>query len=183
MADVILFLLRLAGLLLLAVLGLLFAVLLAVFVSPLRYRLAGAYDKKAKGSVRLSWLLHILSVTLVYEEQFSFTIRIFGIRMIKPGKSGRRRAGRRRKKRPEEDEDFMVQAMEVKDGEGAFKEQAGQGRPEAKQASQDEAPKKRSFFFSWLPCLKTKLYKLFTKIKFFFQKICDTLKTANEKKT
>ncbi len=75
-------LLKIIGILLLVILGLLLAVLLIVLLVSIRYRVEGARSPDdgvltAKGKV--SWLLSIFAVTFVYDQDFSWKIRICGI--------------------------------------------------------------------------------------------------------
>lgn len=80
MLTVILGILKIAGLVLLAVLGLLLFLLLSVLLIPIRYQAEGSYRENtltAKGSV--SWFCRILSLTMVYENNMDICVRLFGI--------------------------------------------------------------------------------------------------------
>lgn len=69
-----LLILKWIGMILLGSLG------LVLFV-PIRYRGKGSYYEELKGKASISWLLHILSLSVVYDGESDVTIRIFGIRM------------------------------------------------------------------------------------------------------
>ena len=81
----ILFILKIIGILLLAVLGLILAVLLLVLLVPVRYRLkASVLEKKPDVDLRVTWLLHLVSVRCRYHPQggpFDLAVRILGIRL------------------------------------------------------------------------------------------------------
>ena len=82
MIGIILGILKWIGILLLAILGLVLAILLIVLLVPVRYRLQGARSSEdgvltARGKV--SWLLSILAVTFAYDQEFSWKVRICGI--------------------------------------------------------------------------------------------------------
>lgn len=83
MLHIILLILKILGILILALLGLILTVLLLFLLVPVRYRLWGQYEGQPRGRAAVSWLLHILSVRLVYEEQAVLTVRIFGIKVLR----------------------------------------------------------------------------------------------------
>ena len=104
MLPIILFILKLLGILVLILLGLVLGVLLLILFVPVRYRIEGSYYERLKGKVRVTWLLHIVSVTAAYEDEFSILIRLFGFRLFKPVEESR-----------EDAEEMLVHAMEVTD--------------------------------------------------------------------
>ncbi|GLC82934.1 DUF2953 domain-containing protein [Lacrimispora brassicae] len=235
MLHIILIILKILGLLLLIVLGILLTVVLLVLLVPVRYQAEGSYNGKVKGKARITWLLHILSVTVQYEEDVLATVRVFGFRIGKPKKMD---------SELKEAEEIMVQAMEVMEPEPlreireikdeihdrgqeepppsreesketpkeelgeepkdapkeALREEPGEAPKEAsgkesgeapKEASREElrnAPKdghkkKKKFGVPELFArLKKRVLTAFTKLKFFFRRICDTLRTVKDKK-
>lgn len=80
--SILLTLLKIIGILLLVVIGLLLGILFIVLMVPIRYRLQGARSAE-EGALtaggRVSWLASILAVTFVYDREFSWKVRIFGI--------------------------------------------------------------------------------------------------------
>lgn len=110
MLHIILFILKILGLAVLFLLGLLLVVTLLVLLVPVRYQAEGSYYGKVKGKVRVFWLLHILSVTVAYEKDVTLTVRLLGFRIFKPKKIN---------EELRDAEDIMVQAMEVKGPEMA----------------------------------------------------------------
>ena len=214
MLHVILLILKILGLLLLIVLAFLLAVVLLVLLVPVRYQAEGSYNGKVKGKARFTWLLHILSVTVQYEEDVLAMVRIFGFRI-----------GKQKKIDTElkEAEEIMVQAMEVMEPEplneardikdkvhdrnqnvpvsppaskektweepkDAWLEEPIGGTKDASGAASKDEPKagsrrKKSFRMTdFFARLKKMVLTVFTKLKFFFRRICDTLKTAKDKK-
>lgn len=184
MLHIILLILKILGLILLVILGLLLAVLLAVLFVPVRYHGSGSYYGKVRGSAGISWLLHILSIRLRYDEDLTMTVRLFGFRIMKPKKLDQEL---------EEAEDIMVHAMEriepeplkdAKEAKDKIQEEI-QKRPEMFESIEDEdeeKTKKPLFFTSLLERVKKRILRFFTKLKFFFRRVCDTLKTVKEKK-
>ena len=77
---ILIFILKLLGILLLVILG----VLLLVLLVPVRYEVVGeAGPEKKEASGHASWLLHLLHVGFAYrEETFSYGIRVLGIHVF-----------------------------------------------------------------------------------------------------
>lgn len=77
--------LKIIGILLLVILGIVLALLLAVFFVPVRYRIQ--VDKEAEGTAKVragvGWLLRILYVSVRYDEELHYCVRIFGIPIIR----------------------------------------------------------------------------------------------------
>lgn len=100
MLHILLLILKIIGILILAVLGLLLLAVLLVLFVPLRYQIAGSYYGAPKGSARITWLLHLLSITASYEGEPKITVRLAGFRLFGPKKErklGRRAARKSRK--------------------------------------------------------------------------------------
>lgn len=79
MLTAVLFVLKIIGLIFLIILGLILFLILAVLLVPIRYRAEGSYQSEPAAKATVSWFLHALSLKMVYEEEFSMRIRIFGI--------------------------------------------------------------------------------------------------------
>ncbi|GLB29276.1 hypothetical protein LAD12857_11990 [Lacrimispora amygdalina] len=192
MLHIILFILKLLGLLILILLGLiLLAVVLVLFV-PVRYRGEGSYFKKVKGNMKISWLLHILSVTVRYEEEVLIAVRLFGIPMMRPKKMD---------EELKEAEEIMVQAMEIKEPE-TVKEARQLGRDvkktvrgesensqsvqkdikETEQTVRTEQVEKESWLQALFRKIKKKLIHILERIKYLYNRICVTLRNMKEKK-
>lgn len=75
--------LKIIGIIVLILIGLLLLLLLAVLFVPLRYRGKGSYFGEPQGFLKVSWLLHILSIRLQYEKEMTAVIRIFGYPVMK----------------------------------------------------------------------------------------------------
>ncbi|SET72848.1 DUF2953 domain-containing protein [Lacrimispora sphenoides] len=192
MLHIILFILKILGLLVLIVLGLVLAVALLILLVPVRYQAEGSYDGKVRGKARITWLLHILSVSAQYEEDLIVRVRIFGFRIGKPKKMD---------SELKEAEDIMVQAMEIIEPEpirealevkdeihDRVKEEPKNLPPPKEELRSPtppkEEPKKKKGFrvMGVFEKLKKKVLRAFTKLKFFFLRICDTLRTIKDKK-
>ncbi len=184
MLHIILLILKIIGLLALIVLGLILAVLLLVLLVPVRYQAKGSYFGKVKGKAGFFWLLHTLSVTVLYEEDLTVTVRLFGFRILKPKKAD---------EEVKEAGEIMVQAMEagIQEISGEITESAEKlqdsfkEEPKTPPPSFQREPKKeeKSGWRLWRSKLKKIVFRFLSKLKFYFHRICDTLKTINEKKS
>lgn len=76
MLHVLLFVLKILGIILLAVLGVILAgVLLALFV-PVRYRADGSFYKVSRGEACISWLFRAFQATVSWEEKLVVTVKV-----------------------------------------------------------------------------------------------------------
>lgn len=207
MLPIILFILKLLGILVLILLGLVLGVLLLILFVPVRYRIEGSYYERLKGKVRVTWLLHIVSVTAAYEDEFSILIRLFGFRLFKPVEESR-----------EDAEEMLVHAMEVTDEdaeefsgdilkdvehsgkkrlteEGKLPENTASGSERTNSEEKRKEPQKiepqKSSRLNEEPgpgsggkaqAAADRLSSIFAKLKYSFEGICDKLKTIKEKK-
>ncbi|WP_394522154.1 DUF2953 domain-containing protein [Lacrimispora sp. JR3] len=184
MLHIILLILKIIGLLLLVILGLILTVLLLVLLVPIRYRGTGSYYGKGKGSVIFSWLLHILTVKVEYEGDVTAAVRLFGFRILKPKKID---------EELKEAEDMVVHAMErvepdaVKEAaemKDDVQEEIKKHPDHAARTSEKRPPvkEKDSFFMTLWEKIKNAVLWFLLKIKFFFHRVYDTLRTVKEKK-
>lgn len=80
MVSVLLTLLKIIGIVLLSLLGLFIVLLLLVLFVPVRYRFKGYYkENEFVCHGKITWLLHLVSLSLDYDKEFITSIKIFGI--------------------------------------------------------------------------------------------------------
>lgn len=193
-ALLLFWLLKWIGILALIVLGLIVFAALLVLLVPVRYRVNGSWHKKGKGRVRITWLLHILSITAAYDQKPMLSVRIFGYPLIKPGDNKDELHG---------EDDFAVQAMEVKESQSGLnkkeeaKEQKAHKEKQKKTGKKQTIPplenteKKAGFKTTGnhshsavrgIGTWKERAVALLTRLKDSFKSFCDKLKTIKEKK-
>ena len=83
MLHIILLILKVIGIILLVLLGLILTLFLVVTLVPVRYKGQGSYYEKPVGSIKITWLLHLISIVVSYKEELAVTVRLFGIRILK----------------------------------------------------------------------------------------------------
>lgn len=197
MLQIILLVLKIIGIILLCILGLLILAVLMVLFVPVRYRAIVHYhdDLVAKG--KISWLLHIISLTVSYENgELQKIIRIFGIKYKK-----RERKPKKVKKRalakaesveqeheltkavdmtesnePTESVNETVQPFKAEQQEKISEsEQKNQPKSETEDTADPEEEQKESLLAKWKRFVKM-LYKLFHNIQYTIQRIYDKIK-------
>lgn len=76
MIAIVLGILKLIGILILIVLGLVLAVIFSVLFVPVRYRAEGSCHESLKGKASISWFLHLISLTASYDGDLHVDFRI-----------------------------------------------------------------------------------------------------------
>lgn len=94
MLHIVLLVLKIIGIVLLVILGLLLVLLLAVLLAPLRYKISGSYYGELKGSIKITWLLHMVSAVISYQKETSIKVRILGIPVYHPGRKKAKKEGK-----------------------------------------------------------------------------------------
>lgn len=79
MISVLLTLLKIIGIVLLSLLGILLVLLLIVLFVPVRYRIKGYYKDEFICHGKITWLLHLLSVSIDFDKEFVSSVKVFGI--------------------------------------------------------------------------------------------------------
>ncbi len=80
MVSVLLTLLKIIGIVLLSLLGLFIVLLLLVLFVPVRYRFKGYYkENEFVCHGKITWLLHLVSLSLDYDKKFITSVKIFGM--------------------------------------------------------------------------------------------------------
>lgn len=186
MLSALLLILKILGIMVLTVLGLiLLAVFLILFV-PVRYRFWCSYQEEVKAEVKITWLMHLLSVLATYDQSMKLSIKLLGFPLKGSKKSGE-----------DGKTDGETEEWEA-DSEGREAEEDTKNMPgrETETLKIDEADS--SGFSSELPqdidtsisddsCKEAKKSKKLSpkgiaeKIRFRFEAFCDKVKTVEEK--
>ena len=191
MLATILFILKIIGLILLGLLGLVLVLLLLILLVPIRYRAEGSLYGAPKGSAKVSWLLHILSLQVRYEKELDVCVKIFGIRL---GLFDKKELDQEETDVPKES---VVRNAECVPDEGADEKNAEQIRKlqedeqnaakrnaaiNGSEASEQSARSSRNKPSRNKDRDRTRLADRFEKMRVAIQRICDKLKEINQKK-
>ncbi len=82
MLQILLLILKILGIAVLVILGIVLAVLLLVLLVPVRYRGDVAFDGKPKGSVLVSWLLHLVTVRVNYDGSVTALVKVLWFKLF-----------------------------------------------------------------------------------------------------
>lgn len=81
--TILLFILKIIGILLLSLFGIIFLLLALVLCVPVHYRVEGSEEEVRRIEGKVHWLLHVVSVSFSYEEnRLGYSLRIFGIPIL-----------------------------------------------------------------------------------------------------
>lgn len=134
--HILLGILKIAGILLAVLLGLLLLILSCMLFCPVVYQGAGEKNQDSlKGSLKISWLFRGISLKVWYEEGTHYSVRICGISTEQFKRIFKRRAGKKtEKKQPKE-----LTAVQENSGEAKKREYTGQSPREAVQKETEKA--------------------------------------------
>lgn len=79
MLSTLLLILKIICIVVLVILGLILTVLIVVLFVPVRYRFWCSYKERGGGEVKITWLLHLLSVLATYDQSLKISVKILGI--------------------------------------------------------------------------------------------------------
>lgn len=166
--SVILLILKIIGIVLLALLGIILAVVCLVLFVPIRYRVSGEIEDEQVVHVKVTWLLHLISWSGDYEgEEFHSCLRIFGIR--KKSKPTLSDLEEETAEMDEEDEDEPDVTMDMKDEPDATMDMKDEpdvaAEPDVKEYMPEIKPADEASRQSKRPNPFSKIFGFFQKIK------------------
>lgn len=101
--SVIIFILKIIGIILLVLLGILLTLLGLILFVPVRYRIGGSVEDEFEVRGHVSWMLHLLGFYFSYQEgEFKKQLKICGIRV-----------GKREKNKKKKKEDVLYEAEDA----------------------------------------------------------------------
>lgn len=191
MISVLLIILKIIGITLLIIAGILLLVLLLVLFVPVRYRFKGSYDGKFLCKGRITWLLHLISIRVDVEEKVITSIRILGIPLsaFKKKKDTIQKEVSDESKTAVKDTKTAIEELSV--GQNASNKADSVARLEEQEVCKEDAeeenvieeketiPEKIS---AKIKEIVKKIRDLIEKIKGIIGKIGDTLRNIKEKK-
>lgn len=190
MLHILLFVLKIIGIIIAAILGILVLLLCIVLFVPFRYEIKGRSDGTVatlKGKIKVTWLLHLFRADVYYKEQkLIWRIRFAWFKRM-AGKKGGIQNENEETKGQTISEDVDEEPEEIKSSEGVreeFKkteenleevvEELSADDKKSEENTEKTEKKRRS--------LLQKIQALVKKIKCTFQRLCDRIKLLTEKK-
>lgn len=194
MVSILFTVLKIIGIALLIIFGLVLFILLLILLVPVRYSGSGSYqDGLLAGGLRASWLLHLVSVRGEFqnknEQVLHIYLKIFGIPFYD---NLRERSPKRKHKKVKSTKNKTEGSSEIQAAEEIIpetdyaKEQSSDfvenSNTEADTAQADDFPKKivnrngrKIGIIHKIKNIFTNFVKFFKNIKFTFNKVCDTI--------
>lgn len=187
MISVLLIILKIIGIALLVILGLIFLLLLCVLLVPVRYQFSGNYDDKFHCKGKVTWLLHFLSIRIDVEEETITSIWILGIPISSFLKKKSEDMDKEDAKMKQNGASNKNRSALVKKGTSESigrEELSGKKVSDVSENSKDkieesEMKRRREAFFQ---NIIDKIQAIIKKIKDFFYKIKDFIANIKEKK-
>ena len=184
MLHVLLLILKITGIVIACILGLVILVVTAVLFVPVRYKVNADYHDRFKAQAKVSWL-GILRLMISYDEELDIKAKAFFITVYNNSKvSEQKKAKKKKEKKPEENifsaSDKDVEKLTEKEEKPQIKmaeavNETKEDVQNVKEAvSEDESGniQNRSFFNK----VKDKCFVIYTKIKEIIKLIRDTVK-------
>ena len=172
--HILLGILKIAGILLVVLLGLLLLILSCLLFCPVVYQGFGEKNQDSlKGSLKISWLFHGISLKVWYEEGTHYSVRIFGISTeYLTGIFKEKTEKKAEKKQPKE-----LTAVQENSEEAEKREYTGRSAKEALQKEVKKAEER--------PSLKEKskrkgIGQSFEDFRLTIEKICDKIKKVKK---
>ena len=208
MLHIILLILKIIGIVLAVVLGMLFLVLISVLFVPVRYRVRaerqeGDDSPPVEVYVKVTWLLHLVNVLVRYPGRVAVRVRILVFTLFrlpqKEKKPGRERKPQKAPKngesteskeepRPQPEESTKTkQEPKPQPEESAESGEEQEQKSEAAESGQEQEPPHKDSFSGKIKKALDKIKAVFEKIKAFFQNIqytirniCDKIKNTSD---
>ena len=181
MLHVLLLILKITGIVIACILGLVIIVVAAVLFVPVRYKADADYHGKFKAHAKLSWL-GILRVLVSYDEELAIKAKALFITIYsnnqKKEKTSKHRTSKKKKTKHSEENIFSVNDDEAKKlTENEKKPQIKMAETVSDTVSKDEfkTTQNKNFFDK----VKDKCFVIYTKIKEIINLVKDTVKKVS----
>lgn len=152
MLHILFIILKIIGILLLAVLGLVLAVLLLVLFAPFRYYVDGAKQEEICFHAKVTWVLFVLRVACSYEKKkLIYYVKLFGYPIVtNEEKKAKKKKSKKKKEKPlskEEQElleELELEARREETEQETKKEKKPKGKKQGKEKKKTDDKKEQS---------------------------------------
>ena len=84
----ILTILKIIGIVLLSIIGLILVIVLALCFIPFRYKIGASKEEDFVANVKITYLLHFITLKAIYDKKLTIEARVLGIRVFKKTSEG-----------------------------------------------------------------------------------------------
>lgn len=177
--QIFLQILAVLGIILLSLIGIALLLIALVLFVPIRYKVRAVKEAELEADVRITWLLHLLSVKYLYPKPGEIVFRILGIKVwkMKPGEEVKEEQEEPAKeeqiqkeqvqKEQVQEEQAKEEQLQAKTVKSTVQSQTGQSDEKQKTADIPPEEEKLGFFHR----IQYKIKSFCDKIKLLFEKI------------
>ena len=183
MLSLMLTILKIAGIVLISVIGLAILLVCIILFVPIRYRASGYYKGDYKIRGQISWLLHFISVGIVYENNnpLKIVVRILGIPVFNNLRSGSKNKKNNVNEEPESCLHSEIKISSVDNeilNKSTEQEEIPDGSTESVSVQNDlhKGKKAGNRLISKISSFVRKIIQFIQNIKYTFLHICDIIK-------
>ena len=170
--SIFLLVLKILGITLLSIIGLVLLILCLVLFVPVRYKLDGSYENDPDANARVTWLLHLVSLRLSYtKDGLTKSLRILGIPIKKREKKAKKPKKEKKTKKKEKSENRLPQEEEL----------TLEGFAEEKPSAEVQESEVKTETFTTKTEAEEEEQGFFSKLREFIQKIYDWIVHFSEK--
>lgn len=190
-------LLKIFGIILLSLIGLVIVLLLVVLLVPVRYRVKGYYKEEFVCHGKVTWLLHLVSVSIDYEKELITNIKILGI----PLSVFTRKRDKKKASSKQDEKELPAVAVDktdntkktAVDSKNSGTESINTDKPDTsdtesslieitKENSQEDENIETNKKLSWFQKIKSAVLNFIQKVRDIFDKICNIISNIRQKK-
>ncbi|MBE5926563.1 MAG: DUF2953 domain-containing protein [Lachnospiraceae bacterium] len=177
MLHIILLILKIIGIVLLLILGLLLLALICILFVPVRYKGKGQWYDEKHGKIIVSWLLHIISIHITYDNgETDVKYKLFGIKFNPWNKNKKKKV---KNKKIQQEKQQEKQADTFKEPEDDMPRTVTLTEPK-KETEKEEIKVQEQVTYKKKK--RKNPFEFVRKIRFKIRDFCDKLKKINERK-
>lgn len=176
MLHIILLILKIIGIVLLSLLGLLLLAVICILFVPVRYKGKGQWYDEKHGKVIVSWLLHIISIHITYDNgETDVKYKLFGIKFNPWNKNKKKKvkSTKSKKKQSEKQQDTVEETRDDTPRTITLTEPKKDTEKKEVTVQEPITSKKKKW---------KSPFEFIKKIRFKIRAFCDKLKKINERK-
>lgn len=190
MIHILLLILKIAGIILAVLLGLVLLLLAVILFVPIRYTFAAQYDRKPILKIKATWLLHLLNFVMAYDEELKIRFRITGFTLYasdaetKEEPQDSEKKNHTKKKHTKKEEKTVFEELEQRHEQ--MTQKAESVGVERQQKAAEEKHEQQLLFEKPEESFQRKsidryVQQFWEKIMAFFKKIADTARGIRDK--
>lgn len=192
MLHILLWILKIIGIILAVVVGLILLLAVCILLAPLRYQVSAdgklGAEEPLHAKIKIFWLLHIVSASFIYPQAAYIKVKLFGIPIIDMSKDRKKQKENPQKESTADDSPKYAAVSEndelkdeLKDElNDELKDEKGEGKTEInvknEEAENENRKSKAETFVEAVLRFCKRLWRAFQNIEYTIRKICDKIR-------